>query len=312
MAGARTLKIAMFDEVNESTAMFKLASRRSEAPDQGYWLTLDADGFTLPSDWYLRLAGEVTRMFHGQRPPSPLLPEDPGPPYAGAPGVTAVNGASLQAGPAAAGAAVTLFGERFRTAPPPPVDSSLTVIDSSGAGRAAIVLYGSPGQVNIVVPEGTAAGPATLAVELDDGSLAYGRLAIQPVAPGIFTAGDGSTPVALVRVEQPDGAVSNTPVVVCEGEGGCRAAPIDLGPPGSLAVLELYGTGIRGRSSIEALTCQVGVEVARVVWAGPDPDRPGVDRVQVAIPRSLAGSGAAAIRLSVDGVDANSVHVTFR
>jgi hypothetical protein len=44
MAGAKVLKIAMFDEVNEGTAMFKIASRRADAPDQGFWLTLDADG----------------------------------------------------------------------------------------------------------------------------------------------------------------------------------------------------------------------------------------------------------------------------
>jgi hypothetical protein len=72
------LKIAMFDEVNEGTAMFKLAAKRSDAPDQGYWLTLDADGEDLPSDWYLRLAGEVTRMFRSQRSPSPELPAKPG------------------------------------------------------------------------------------------------------------------------------------------------------------------------------------------------------------------------------------------
>ncbi len=80
-AGATVLKIAMFDEVNESTAMFKVAPRRRDAPDQGYWLTLDADGAELPSDWYLRLAGEITRAFHGQRPLSPELPATPGPPY---------------------------------------------------------------------------------------------------------------------------------------------------------------------------------------------------------------------------------------
>jgi enterochelin esterase-like enzyme len=67
-AGATALKIAMFDEVNESTAMFKVASRRSDAPEQGFWLTLDADGRELPSDWYLRLAREITHAFHEGRP----------------------------------------------------------------------------------------------------------------------------------------------------------------------------------------------------------------------------------------------------
>jgi hypothetical protein len=74
-AGAAMLKIAMFDEVNEGTAVFKLAARRAEAPEQGFWLTLDADGEDLPSDWYLRLSGEITRMFHGRRPASQTLPE---------------------------------------------------------------------------------------------------------------------------------------------------------------------------------------------------------------------------------------------
>ena len=77
MAGAKMLKIAMFDEVNEGTAIFKAASRRKDAPDQGYWLTLDADGAELPSDWYLRLAGEITRMFHGELRPRRPLPIKP-------------------------------------------------------------------------------------------------------------------------------------------------------------------------------------------------------------------------------------------
>lgn len=74
-AGARVLKIAMFDEVNEATAMYKLAAKRSDAPEQGYWLTLDADGQDLPSDWYLRLAREITRIFHGEIEPSEKMPQ---------------------------------------------------------------------------------------------------------------------------------------------------------------------------------------------------------------------------------------------
>jgi hypothetical protein len=67
VSGAKVLKIAMFDEVDEGTAIFKAAAHRKDAPEQGFWLTLDADGAELPSDWYLRLAGEITRMFHGGR-----------------------------------------------------------------------------------------------------------------------------------------------------------------------------------------------------------------------------------------------------
>src|SRR5260370_33734778 len=69
MAGAKVLKIAMLDEVDEGTAILKVVSHRKEAPEQGFWLTLEADGADLPSDWYLRLAGEITRMFHGEIPP---------------------------------------------------------------------------------------------------------------------------------------------------------------------------------------------------------------------------------------------------
>jgi len=65
-AGARMLKIAMFDEVNEGTAVFKLAPKRQDAPEQGFWLTLDADGEDLPADWYLKLSGEITKLFHGE------------------------------------------------------------------------------------------------------------------------------------------------------------------------------------------------------------------------------------------------------
>jgi hypothetical protein len=75
MAGAKMLKIAMFDEVDEGTAILKAASHRNQAPDQGYWLTLDADGAELPSGYYLRIAGRITRMFHGEIQPDAKLPD---------------------------------------------------------------------------------------------------------------------------------------------------------------------------------------------------------------------------------------------
>jgi hypothetical protein len=51
----------MFDEVDESTAMFKVAASPRDAPDDVEMVTLDEDGEPLPSDWYLRLARETQK-----------------------------------------------------------------------------------------------------------------------------------------------------------------------------------------------------------------------------------------------------------
>ena len=54
--------------------MFILAHKHIHAPEQGCWSKLDADGLDLPSDCYLRLAREITRMFHGETQPSGKMP----------------------------------------------------------------------------------------------------------------------------------------------------------------------------------------------------------------------------------------------
>ena len=60
----------MFDEVDEGTAIFKVAN---QPPAGAHLLTLDG----LPTDWYLRLTGEGTRLLRGERPPSAALPIAP-------------------------------------------------------------------------------------------------------------------------------------------------------------------------------------------------------------------------------------------
>jgi hypothetical protein len=55
----------MFDEVDEGTAMFKVAETARAAPVDAPFLNLDADGEAVPKDWYLRLAGEAQRVLGG-------------------------------------------------------------------------------------------------------------------------------------------------------------------------------------------------------------------------------------------------------
>ena len=78
-AGASMLYGAMFDEVDESTAMFKVQPNAEQSPVRGIssgtsFVALDADGCRLPSDWYLRLAGAATATLHDGTRPLPNLP----------------------------------------------------------------------------------------------------------------------------------------------------------------------------------------------------------------------------------------------
>lgn len=76
-SGAGMLKVAMFDEVDEATAIFKTAANSASAPADAWTLTLDADGQVLPSDWYLRLAGESARLLRKEIPLAEKMPIQP-------------------------------------------------------------------------------------------------------------------------------------------------------------------------------------------------------------------------------------------
>jgi hypothetical protein len=68
---------AMFDEVDEGTAMFKLAPTAAQLPVHGTFVPLDADGIKLPGDWYLRLADEAGKMLRGEIPLTNTIPIAP-------------------------------------------------------------------------------------------------------------------------------------------------------------------------------------------------------------------------------------------
>ena len=76
-AGCTMVFGAMFDEVDEGTAIFKLAPTAAELPAQGTFVPLNIDGHRLPSDWYLRLSGEAGKMLRREIPLDRQLPIKP-------------------------------------------------------------------------------------------------------------------------------------------------------------------------------------------------------------------------------------------
>jgi hypothetical protein len=68
--GADSVCVAMFDEVDEGTAIFKVSN---DPPAQAHFVTFEG----LPSDWYLRLVGEGARMLRKREPVPPEIPIHP-------------------------------------------------------------------------------------------------------------------------------------------------------------------------------------------------------------------------------------------
>ena len=66
--GIKNAYVAMFDEYDEGTAIAKAAEDKSMIPTDQYFLTLDADGVHVSSDFYLRLVGDGNRMMKGELP----------------------------------------------------------------------------------------------------------------------------------------------------------------------------------------------------------------------------------------------------
>ncbi len=68
--GVEMVYVAMFDEVDEATAIFKVSN---SPPTQARFATYDG----LPSDWYLRLTGEGSKVIRGERKSQMPLPIKP-------------------------------------------------------------------------------------------------------------------------------------------------------------------------------------------------------------------------------------------
>ena len=70
LSGAEMIYVAMFDEVNEGTAIFKCTDN-PPVSDVAKFVGMDGR----PSDWYLWLTGEAAKMLRKEKPLSLSLPE---------------------------------------------------------------------------------------------------------------------------------------------------------------------------------------------------------------------------------------------
>jgi beta-glucosidase len=212
--------------------------------------------------------------------------------------LTVVSAATYIAGTLAPESLATIFGTDL--------GPQIVVTDSTGTARTAPVVYNSTGQIDFEIPAATAFGTATVTDTAPGGNVSQGTLNIGPISPAIFPSGAGIV-VTNPDSTQTGGAIPET-CIPRSSQANCYF-PLTLGPSGSQTVLELFGTGIRGRSSLANVTCLIGGNVnAPVLYAGPAPGFIGLDQVNIVLAPYLSGPILDVV-LTVDGQPANTVRI---
>ncbi len=201
-------------------------------------------------------------------------------------------------------------------------DTEVIVKDSKGVERSAPLFFASPLQVNYQIPADTAVGIATITIRNGTAKTSTGTVLILPSAPGLFTAnanGEGVAAAKVFRIKQQTNAQSYEEVAQYDPvQQKFVTRPIEIGPGlfpiNDKVYLLLFGTGLRGRTSLENVRVRYGtneLSAQSLEYAGAQPEFVGLDQVNILI-SNLRGVGEIELTLVVDGKATNPVKVNIR
>ncbi|MEO8662994.1 MAG: peroxidase family protein, partial [Bryobacteraceae bacterium] len=227
-------------------------------------------------------------------------------------GAASLSAASYLRPPVAPGSYLSTFGKNLATAqeasnsyPISLAGTTAEVTDAKGVSRAASLVFVSQDQINFLMPDGTAPGPADLVIANSAGTISRETFTVENVAPSLFSANaNGIGPAAAFW--QQTGMATAQLTFAAQGNAYVNV-PLDLSKD---TVLVLYGTGFRGGKNV---TASIGGYYGTVQYAGPGGGYQGLDQVNVIIPSALAGLNMELmVYLTVDGVIANPVTIRVR
>lgn len=235
-----------------------------------------------------------------------------------------LSAASFQRDVVSADMIVAMFGvematgtEAATTTPLPTTlqGTTVKVRDVAGTERSAPLFFVSAGQINYLIPTGTAVGPAVVIVTAGNGKISVCNVSVQAVAPGLFAANANGmgVPAAILFRQKASGEQSTEEITQVQN-GVLVPRPLDLGPQGEFVLIIGFGTGIRGRSnSATAVTCTIGGVAVDVPFASAQGGLVGLDQLNIGpLPRTLIGRGPVDMVITVDGRVANTMQLNIR
>jgi uncharacterized protein (TIGR03437 family) len=204
---------------------------------------------------------------------------------------------------------VATFGNQLTpataSAPSIPLPDTLAGVTIRVNGIPAQLLYASPQQVNYIVPSNVAPGTAMVELSYNGALIGSGSVTVEQVSPSAFTlsASGQGTAAALTTFD----AVSYQPVFNTDG----TARPVSVGTATRPNYLVLFGTGMRRRSSLSAVSVTIGGVAVGADYVGAHSIYLGMDQVNVKLPQTLRGRGPVDVIITVDGRPSNIARINI-
>lgn len=215
----------------------------------------------------------------------------------------------------------TVYGKNMATEPISGTSASLptmlgstTVIfkDVNDVEKAAPLYFVSPGQINLHIPPGLSAGPATMTVNNGNTVVSTTKLTLELTAPGLFSSdgtGKGYAYGNVVRVIA-NTIISNQPVAQFnQSTNAFDPVPVNFRSKRDRIILVVAGTGFKYHSG---LTATVGGKTMPVEYLGKTQEIPGLDQAGIQLDPSLKGSGNVDVILSTGDKKSNAVTIYIK
>ncbi|MFN0084586.1 MAG: CAP domain-containing protein [Blastocatellia bacterium] len=176
-----------------------------------------------------------------------------------------------------------------------PLPNSLAGVTVTVNEQPAQLLYVSPAQINFIVPPGVSPGTGNVKIFNNGILIGSGSVAVESVSPAIFTSSSNGQGPAIAQTTF-NGASYQATV---NTDGSARA--ISVGTTASPNYLVMYGTGLRLRSSLNAVRVTIGGVTVPILYLGAHSRLAGVDQLNLRLPLDVRGRGLVDVLITVDG-----------
>ncbi len=216
------------------------------------------------------------------------------------------NAASFDVTQIARGSIGAIFGTQLanstQSAPSTNLPFILNGVTVNVGSLSARLSYVSGEQINFVIPAGIANGDTVDFTINNNGVVSAGKVKIVNSAPGLFTingigTGDAAAQCGTISPDGMSFLVTNP--------------PCSVGNESQSDVLTIYGTGWRNSATVQV---KIGDQTLTPIFSGPQNDFLGLDQINVALTKDLAGKTDQDVSVVIPGttaIESNKGKISF-